>query len=250
MLTLNFVACCSDFYLWFLTSPFWDKVGASFWQEAAEEALVRQQEMEERRQRHLEVLVQELPCNGRQVNEVLGGLNSRFVTCSFIGSWMLRDDIGRCVLDGMLFVSDIVECFYLSMCDWIFLWWRWLYMAVWSSETGNNLIQDHLRQFPGAIWTAPTLGTKGEGTARTGTRAGATWQRLGSESLVLTGKHRKDSCGLNMADHFTAVICAAHILVGFSVAWTGSWRRKITEERKGLFPCHRHCSSYSWTIKV
>eukprot|EP00434_Breviolum_minutum_P033963 symbB.v1.2.030054.t1/scaffold3347.1/size58713/1 len=34
--------------------------------EAAEEALLRQQEMEQRRQRHLEVLVQELPCNGRQ----------------------------------------------------------------------------------------------------------------------------------------------------------------------------------------
>ena len=53
------------------TSPFWDTVGALFWQEAAEEALLRQQEMEERRQRHLEVLVQELPCNGSQVNEVL-----------------------------------------------------------------------------------------------------------------------------------------------------------------------------------
>ena len=97
ILTLTYAACCRDFPLGFLKSHFW-----SFRQEAAEEALLRQQEMEQRRQRHLEVLVQELPCNGRQVNEVLGGLNSRFVTCSFIGSWMLRDDIGWWVLDGML----------------------------------------------------------------------------------------------------------------------------------------------------
>ena len=94
ILTLTYVACCRDFPLGFLKSHFLDKVGGSFRKEAAEEALLRQQEMEQRRQRHLEVLVQELPCNGRQVNEVLGGLNSRFVTCSFITSWMLRDDIG------------------------------------------------------------------------------------------------------------------------------------------------------------
>lgn len=71
----------------------------------------------------------------------------------------------------------------VPMCDCIF--WDvvgsiWLYdQAIWKESLK---IQDHPRQFAGAIWTAPTLGTKGEGTARTGTRAGATWQRVGSES--------------------------------------------------------------------
>lgn len=63
--------------------PFWDKVGASFRQEAAEEALLRQQEMEQRRQRHLEVLVQELPCNGRSSGRL------EFQICDMFFHWIL-----------------------------------------------------------------------------------------------------------------------------------------------------------------
>ena len=91
------------------------------------------------------------------------------------------------------------------LCYWIsydFMRWHWLYIAVRNLRKCHRLRQQKQettwvfdlkrvsedskppseRQFPGAIWTAPTLGTKGEGTARTGTRTGATWQRLGSKS--------------------------------------------------------------------
>ena len=109
ILTLTYAACCRDFPLGFLKSHFWDKVGGSFRQEAAEEALLRQQEMEQRRQRHLEVLVQELPCNGRQVNEVLGGFE--FQICDMFFDWIL-DAAGW---------YWVMRKWCVPMCDWILL---------------------------------------------------------------------------------------------------------------------------------
>ena len=41
-----------------------------------------------------------------------------------------------------------------------------------------------------------------------------------------------------MAEHFTSVISAAQILVGFFVGQEAE-EEEVTEERKGLFPCHR-----------